>query len=275
MPYVAPSRWKIASLCVAGFAFMASALSIWSPELVRDAWLGHNDFIPSYIAGKLASSAELYSPERTVRLQGELLGVRAEWMLYMRPPFFAVLMMPLAALPFGIAYAIFQAISVACIAASVWLFARKSMDVAVLASISVPILLAFLQGQDIGIVMLAYAGFIVLSEKGCGFQSGLALSLCLIKFHLFPLTGLALLIRREWAVVRGVVAGAVVLAALSFSVVGANWPTLYWTALRNPALHPAVKVMPNLHGLAALMGWSGLTEALVMSAGDCPVVRRK
>jgi len=265
-PAPRPEPWKIGALCVGGLAFMIGVMAAWSPDLVRDAWLGHNDFVPSYIAARLASSAQLYSPEATLRLQNELLGIRADWMLYMRPPFFAALMKPLAALPFQTAYWIFQTLSVTSIAVFVWLFARKSIEVAVLASISVPILLAVLQGQDIGFVMLAFAGFYLLSENGRGFEGGLALSLCLIKFHLFPLTGLALLLRREWAVVRGFSIGAAVLASLSFSVVGANWPALYWAALKNPALHPGEKVMPNLHGLSALMGWGLMTETLLMAA---------
>jgi len=258
------AMWKIAVLCLIGFAFLLGALSVWSPELMQDAWAGHNDFVPSYIAGRLASSGELYSPETQRRLQVELLGIRNDNMLYMRPPFFAVLMKPLAVLPFRASYTIFQIISVVSIAIFVWIFAKRSIDVAVLASISLPILLAVLQGQDIGIVVLAYAGFYLFSERGQGYRGGLALSLCLIKFHLFPLTAIALLIRREWDVVRGVLVGGILFLGLSFAVVGSGWPSMYLETVRNPALNPGVKVMPNLHGLVAQMEWNGAMEWILV-----------
>ncbi|HEV2199599.1 MAG TPA: glycosyltransferase family 87 protein [Bryobacteraceae bacterium] len=263
-----PARFGIvAGLCLAAFAFLFAALSASRPEMLPDFLAGRNDFVLLYSGGRLVRSPDLYSFEANHRLQVQVVGAQPETpSIYLRPPFYAVLLMPLAALPYPVAYATFQIFNVLCIAAAVWLLARNSIEIAVLASISVPILLAVMYGQDTGFLMLGYAAFYLLLKRGRGVSAGFALSICLIKFHLLPLTAIALLLRREWGVLKGAAAASATLVAVSYAALGGAWPRRYWAALRNPAVNPSAEIMPNLHGLTALMGWGNVTEAVLMVA---------
>lgn len=256
----------VALLGLAAFAFLFGALSIWQPRLFRDFLAGRNDFVGLYTAGRLAGSPDLYSFEANERIQMEAVGALPEpRMIYDRPPFYSVLLMPLAALPYRAAYAVFEVLNIFCLCAAVWLFARRSVEIAVLASVSVPILLGIMQGQDTGFFTLGYAAFYTLLERARGFLAGLSLSICLIKLHLFPLTAIALLLRREWGALKGAALAVTVLIAASFAAFGGSWPSMYWAAL-SPALDLNPKIMPNLHGLATLMGWGRMTEAVLMAA---------
>ncbi|HEV2199600.1 MAG TPA: glycosyltransferase family 87 protein [Bryobacteraceae bacterium] len=256
----------VALLGLAAFVFLFGALSIWQPRLFRDFLAGRNDFAGLYTAGRLAGSPDLYSFEANERIQMEAVGALPEpRMIYDRPPFYSVLLMPLATLPYRAAYAVFEVLNIFCLCAAVWLFARRSVEIAVLASVSVPILLGIMQGQDTGFFTLGYAAFYTLLERGRGFLAGLSLSICLIKLHLFPLTAIALLLRREWGALKGAASAVTVLIAASFAAFGGSWPSMYWAALRGPNIDLNPKIMPNLHGLATLMGWGRMTEAVLMA----------
>ena len=65
---------------------------------------------------------------------------------------------PLGARAYGWAYGIFQAISAAMASAFLLLYVRRFPELLVLAAMSVPLLINFANGQDVGLT-IALAGF--------------------------------------------------------------------------------------------------------------------
>ena len=263
--------WIVLLLSLLGVASLAGIASLQPREQIQSALRGENDFLQLYIGARLAGTGTMYSPQANWALQAELTGKRAEAVRYSRLPFYAVLLRPLAWLPYVTAYWVFQAVSIASFLAFLWLFVPRVWELAILAGFSIPFLATLRLGQDTAIVVLFFSLFYFLSEKRRCFGAGLALSLCLIKFHLFPPVALALLARREWAVIRGAAVGCGALLALGTLAGGWGWPGEYLAVLRNPQLHPEAAIMPNVHGLAVqLFGGSMVAEAgaasLVMAA---------
>jgi hypothetical protein len=69
--------------------------------------------------------------------------------------------------------------------------------------------------------------------------AGLALSLCIAKFHLFLLLPLALVRHRRWSEIRGSAIGISILLTVSFIGAGWRWPAEYFRVLTLPELNPS------------------------------------
>src|SRR5258708_1079552 len=128
---------KVVLLCLAGVALLAITVSITPAFPVRDASAGLNDFAAFYESAVLSGTPELYSAEAHLRVQ-ERLGLQFDALLNLRLPFYGFLLKPLTALPYFKAYLLFQTASLCAILAWVVIFARRTPEVAVLASVSVP-----------------------------------------------------------------------------------------------------------------------------------------
>jgi len=224
--------------------------------LLRDRVLaGQNDFVQLYTSARLVGTPGLYDPEANKVVHREVLGgVFLESVYCSRPPFYGFLLKPLARLPYLTAYWIFQAISFASLVGFLYMFRPGGGEFFLFASLSLPLLSALATGQDVTIAVLLAAVSLRLSEKGKDFASGLVLSLCAIKFHLFVLVPVVVLIHKRWRLLAGGVAGGAVLMTLSFIAQGPGWPLEYLPMLSNPELHPGPEHMPNLRGT-----WFALT----------------
>lgn len=210
---------------------------------------GVNDFAQLYAGATLVGTPGLYQPEANKRVHRETVGVEVLAVYYSRPPFYALLLKPLASLPYLTAYWIFQAASLACIGWFLWTFARRHIEVALFACIYPPLLIVLLQGQDVGIVLaLASAGYLLM-QKDRQFEAGLVWSLCAIKPHLLVFLPVALVFSRKWRALAGGIAGGVVLTALCFLAQGPHWISEYATLLRGAEIHPEPGIMPNLQAI--------------------------
>jgi len=168
-----------------GIFFLGWIATRWPGGLVEEAFSGHNDFVQLYAGARLIGSPGLYSPEANLRVQRELIGLQSPSVLYSRLPFYAFLLKPLTAAPYHRAYIIFQIVNIACLVGTIGFFARRQLEIGVLAAYSVPALAAVLVGQDLGLVIFFYAAFYWLSERGQEFTAGLALSLCSLNSTFF------------------------------------------------------------------------------------------
>lgn len=238
---------------------------------MRDRALhGANDFAGFYTGASLIGrGGELYAPEANIRFQNAALGMSAPGLYYIRPPFHAVFLRPLAGLPYQTAYAVFQCLSLAAFLWFAWRFTKEMPDLWVLCAWSIPVLLSVLEGQDVLLVTAAAAGGVLHRRAGRPFLAGLFWSLCAAKFHLFLFVPVALLFRREWRMLGGGAAGGAALAVVSFAAAGWSWPLEYARMLADPAIHMAPQLSLNLRGL--LFGLTGADHTAFVIAISVPL----
>ena len=90
---------------------------------------GQNDFVQLYTSGKLAGTPGLYSRAENLATIQSILGFTMDGVECTRPPFYAALLKPLAALPYRAAYALF---SLATFSSFLWFVVRFSKECSVL-----------------------------------------------------------------------------------------------------------------------------------------------
>jgi hypothetical protein len=226
-----------------------------------------NDFVPPYLAAKLAGTGDLYSPHAYYAFMIQEFGVKNDSLCFTRLPFYAALLWPLGRLPFETAYLVWWVIRIAALLVFVELWNIPSRGGTLLFTmLSVPVFAALVSGQDTLFLLLLIALALCFHEKGKDFAAGFALSLCAIKFHLFVLAPLLLWRQPLHRMRAGFVTGAAALATLSFAVEGWQWPVEYFRILTNGRVHPEAETMPNLHGLLAGLPQAPYLEALAAAA---------
>src|SRR5262249_19195227 len=153
--------------------------------------------------------------------------------LFIRPDYYAILLRPLAWFPYLTAYWLFQAVSLAALLAFLWLF-RGAPNLWMFAVCSIPLSALFANGQDVTLLMLAFAGAVLLDRRGWPFAAGLLLSLCTVKFHLFLFVPLALITHRKWRMIAGACAGTAGCVVAATIVEGREWISRYAEFLKRP-----------------------------------------
>jgi hypothetical protein len=238
-------------------------MALWAAALPwQRVWAGHNDFMQLYAGGSLAGASELYSSGAN-RAIGEQLGYVMPAVQFVRLPYYAALLKPLAMLPYHTAYMVFQSGCFAAALAFAFLMRTRSPAVPWFLLISIPVLTSFANGQDVMLVLALSAAAVYLDQAGRPRLAGLCLALCTIKFHLFVFTPIALLLHRKWRFAASAALGIALELAISFAVAGWHWPMQYVEFLGNPLLHPAPYVLPNVHGIAG--SWVALEVVLTLA----------
>jgi hypothetical protein len=251
----------VLSVCI--FAVLLSA----GLMRVRDRVLtGRNDFVQLYAGATYVQTPHLYDIEEQRKFQISLFGDYFPSVYYTRLPFYALLLRPLAHLPYQTAYVIYQACNFTIIGLFLYCYLKRISNMAPLVAISLPLIINFANGQDAGIAA-AIAGFaILLTRKDQEFLAGMLLSLASIKIHLFILVPLVLIMQRRWRILGGGVVGGGILLGLSFVAGGWSWVSEFTAMISNPELHPYRNVMPTYRNLVAtVMGNEQLIPELVLS----------
>lgn len=229
-----------------------AGISFWGWRFVtmpRDLSVCTTDFSAFYAGGRLAGTPQTYSPQAVFAAEDRATGCHIENLIFIKPPFYAVLMWPLVQLPFPAAIFIWRTLGLAALA--VFLILWPGDRLAHLAGCVwfLPVATSFNVGQDVAFVLAAATGAYVLLRRGRFFAAGILFGICAIKFHLLILLPLLILHRRLWRTAAGVLALAAVFLAVSFAAYGTGWPREYWTALHDPRLNPYPWNMVNLAGL--------------------------
>jgi hypothetical protein len=227
---------------------------------------GLNDFMQLYAGATLVGSPELYDIAANQQAALNATGMSLEGVNYTRPPFYAAFLRPLAHLPYHTAYFAFEFISLAALIGFVACFRREVPELVLFVSLSLPAVMALLNGQDITLVVLLTGAAILMMRKDRDVLAGVLFSLCSIKFHLLLLLPLALGVRGKWRVLGGGALGGAVLAAISFLVAGWRWPIAYRALLANPITNPAVEIAPNLRPLLHALSIAGIAGILLSGA---------
>jgi hypothetical protein len=230
------------------------------------SFAGQNDFLQLYGGAKLVGTGDLYSPEAMKRIHIDSTGVWLRGVYYSRLPFYAFVLQPLGWLPYSAAYFCFQIISAIAVAAFLRLYLPECPDLLFFAAACGGILANFAAGQDVTIVLCLAAASLVLARQRRDFLAGLVLAGCAIKFHLFILVPVVVILHRRWRILAGGATGGLAIVALSFVGDGFDWPLRYFGALSNPELHPGAANMPNLHGLLSNAGVESLAIEIAFAA---------
>jgi hypothetical protein len=247
-------------LISAGVLFRAHIIH----TLPREVDLCAADFSAFYSGGTLAGSAQLYSPAAAFAAQDKALGCHHPNQVFIKPPFYALLMWPLAQLPFVPAFYLFRTLTLAGVGLLLWMWPGNRWAAAAACAWSVPLATTVTVGQDIVFLLVAVMGAYRMLRSGRLFAAGLLLGLCAIKFHLFLLLPILLLRGRLWRTVAGGATMGAVWFALCFPAAGPNWIAAYRTALTDPRMNPPAYGMVNLVGLFDYFSPWTLPVALVV-----------
>lgn len=220
-----------------------------------------HDFLNLYTGASLAlegNFAHLHSPEVQLDRERQIVPELPALVPFVRPPFYALLLAPLALLPFGPAFWIWLALQTALLFGCwAWALNRWGPDALTFGALYLPTALGIASGQDCVVMLAILIATYALAEKGNQFASGTALGLGLIKFHLFLLWPLALLIQRRWRMLLGACAAVAFESLVSLWLSGWSGIAEYFALLRNKnieRLSPSPELMIDVHGLAINFG---------------------
>jgi alpha-1,2-mannosyltransferase len=276
--HVGSFTFRAGVLCLLGFA----TLNAWMIWQVHDSILqGYVDFASFYTAGKIVQrgqSPRLYDPALQWKVQQEFAStvkIRSGPLPYIRPPFEALLFLPLAYLTYPTACVVWMALKTILLFAIPFLLPREDRNGE---AISVHVLegllcLAFfpaafdlLQGQDSILLLLIMVFALRLLLRGADLQCGVLLGLGLFKFHLIlPLIAIFVL-RKRSRIVTGFLAMASLLFVISLVLVhraGILAYPRYLLGLNQMTELGMVKPqsMPNVRGLVTLFLGNGRLPA--------------
>jgi hypothetical protein len=189
---------------------------------------------------------------------------------FVRPPAYAILMSPLALMPFGIAFGVWICSQIAmllgCLA---WAWRRFGPIAVVFGSLYFATPIGISLGQDCAFYLTILCCAYELGERKKLFLCGLVLALGLTKFHLFLLWPFVLLFARRWRMLAGFTVSGFAQGLVALAVLG-------WQGMLHYAdfiLHLKTYYAPRLNidinaillntGLASQPMLIGLTAAVV------------
>jgi glycosyl transferase family 87 len=242
-----------------------------------------HDFLNLYSGASLARDgvfAAMHIPEVQLQREREYAPQLPELVPFVRPPFYALLLAPLAWLPFGTAFWAWLGIQAAVLAGNwVWAFRRWGADALIFGSMYLPTALGIAHGQDCVLILAIILGSYAAAARGQHFLSGVILGAGLIKFHLFLLWPVMLLIQRRWKMLAGACAAVTVEFLVSVLLAGPGGLLKYVALLRMPSLshlNPSPELMIDARSIALNfradnLGVTGLltAAAVVLTIAAC------
>jgi hypothetical protein len=226
----------VAAACLAGL--IAQALPFakdWGA--IRQ---GLNDFPAFYLSPRLLGTGHLYDQAAFLAEQARSLGRTNANIQFIRLPYTAVMLAPLSDLPYAVAYAVWQMLSIAALAVFVWLWPARHPLALVVVCWFPPVAANLANAQDVAYILLLVAIAAALVQRGRDVGAGLMLALCAAKVHLCLFLPVLIVARRMWRLGAGLVAGWAVLLAVSFVAAGRGWPVAWLQAIRSPLVSPNI-----------------------------------
>ena len=209
----------------------------------------HHDFLSFYTGATLirqASVEDLYDQELQFRTQQELVPTNSELIPFIRPVYYALLLVPLSLLSFGTAFWAWLGLqAIVLFLCWGWAARRFGSDALIFGAMYFPAAVGITHAQDSSFMLAIAIGAYALEERGRSFWSGVVLVPPVMLFH------------RRYRMLLGFIATSVV-AGLSFLVLaGFEGVTRYATLLSSGELKwlsPAPQLMINLRGVTANLG---------------------
>lgn len=263
-------------IAVAILLFGAAAWSTHSPSVER------TDFSLTYVGAKIEHEGhghDLYDINLQKQIRNSLFQHPSP-LFFEHPPFEALLLSPLASLPFRMAYGIWAAVN-----AAVWLsliialrkygpWPADPLAYLFFWLLFAPLWVALYQGQSSILLLALYSITFASLARGRDAMAGVALGLGLFKLQFVLPFAFIFVLRRRCHFLLGFAASALLLGILSLFAVGWSGIVAYVRFLlaigsnpQNESYGSAVD-MPTIHGLVyAIFGHSlphGTTSALVI-----------
>lgn len=251
-----------------GFAILLVSAVLWAN---RPPTMEKTDFSVTYIGVRmvyLGQGSKLYDLAEQRKLK-RLLLPDAEPLIYEHPPFEALLLAPLGALPYKTAYFVWGPINVV-----IWLIlpfllrpyaAVPRDDLAYFGLLFAPLGVALFQGQSSFLILLLYSLRFIQLKRGHDFHAGLTLGLGLLKFQFIIPFAAIFLLRTKWRFARGIMTTASLLAMLSLVAVGWRGILSYVRLLVNIAIHPDNSSYGAVIGMATVQGFAHALLGKVLS----------
>ncbi len=237
-----------------------SAFWILLGSMVVDTAREH-DFLNLYTGGALVRDGQLPEMHHVdVQLAKERTFVPGTRQLipFVRLPVYGLLLSPLSWLPFGTAFWVWLAVQVGVLLAIWrWIAQEFGAESLILASLFPPTVLGIAHGQDCVLMAAVVLGVYVLMRRESDFAAGAVLGLGLIKFHLFLLWPLALIVQKKWRAVAGAAMMVAIEFGLSLLLVGPAGLRDYFSLLLRDDLAylmPSEELMLNLRSVLLNLG---------------------
>jgi hypothetical protein len=181
------------------------------------------DFVAFYTGGRLLidDPRQLYVPDAWVQLQTVLHAGAKPLLQFWNPPHTALLMAPLATLPFGVAYLVWLVMNLAFLGGACYLLAPRSpgtrawLGWMLVLPLFLPVQLGLIMGQLSFALLFGFAAFVRLANRGGPLRTAAALLAWTTKPQLLPVLFLSLAFRRKW---RALACGCVLAVLLSLPV---------------------------------------------------------
>jgi hypothetical protein len=222
------------------------------------------DFSVTYIGSRmvhLGLGPKLYDLAEQQKLKSALLP-DAEPLIYEHPPFEALLLAPLGALPYKTAYLIWGLINVA-----IWLMLtyllrpyapapRDDLGYLAVWLLFAPLGVSLFEGQSSLLLLLLYSIAFIQLRSGRDFRAGAILGLALFKFQFVVPLAVIFLLQRKWRFMKGFLATGTVLGVLSLVAVGWHGIISYIHLLVGIATHPDNSSYGAAIGTATVQGFA-------------------
>lgn len=184
----------------------------------------HHDFLNFYTGGSFARDGQfqqLYDLDAQKLREHEIQADNPVFTWFMRPPFGALLFAPFAGMPYDTAFRAFLGTQYLGLAVFIlWAFRRFGKHALLWCAVSPVAMFAIGEGQDSVILLLLALGAFLLLERKRDFASGLLVGLMLIKFHLFLLLPVAMLVQRRWRMLGGYAVSAALQGLIALITLG-------------------------------------------------------
>lgn len=230
------------------------------------------DFLNLYVGANLALHGhfrDLYDFSVQSVVSRGLVPDLASVFPFVRPPFYAVALAPIALLPFHQAFVVWIAIQILLLAAC-WCWAWRTFgpDSLVWTSLFLPTALGIASGQDCVVILAIFCAAWEAYRRKRETLAGVLLGLTLIKFHLFLLLPLALLTRRRYRMFAGYSGVGAVLAMGSLALCGMEGLRAYAALLTRKdlaTLSPSPERMLGIHAFLANIGIDSLFATVLLA----------
>jgi hypothetical protein len=268
------TKWKrLISIVFVGMVAINAAILWYGRHFIFE---GYGDFTSFYSAGKLIQKGDapnIYDRDKQWEVQQEFAGgvkIRNGPLPYIRPPFEALIFLPLAYFSYPAACLIWMAIKLMLLLSVPFLLEPYATDGPLLAATYQvvlclamgPVVLDLLQGQDSILFLFIFVLVLIALRSAHDFRAGTLLGLGLIKFPIVIPMLLVMVLRRKGKVVLGFLTSAILLGCVSAALVGwrttVEYPKYLWRINRTSNFGVmAAASMPNLRGLITTLSGAG------------------